>query len=160
MKAGILSVLLSLTLVGCDPPPGDEPPAVAPALDSPQARTPLPSAPANAARSTPVAILLPGEYRIAGADGDAIDLPYAITATITADRIHVAADCLNFAWTYTAGGGTIATERVPVEGCARGLGASEDALVAAIDSASVASRTPANALELRGGGHSVTLFSQ
>src|SRR5690606_27071675 len=36
---------------------------------------------------------LAGEYRVAGVGGHGIDLPYAITASITADTIHLTADC-------------------------------------------------------------------
>jgi hypothetical protein len=160
MKVAVVAVL-SLALLGCDPQQGgDEPRTAVAASESPLASTASPSAPASSVPGTEPAILLPGEYRIAGVGGKAIDLPYAITASITADRIHVTADCLNFAWAYTARGETVATERVAAEGCARSLTAPEQAVVAAIDSASAASRTPANAIELRGGGHSVTLFSQ
>ncbi len=103
---------------------------------------------------------LPGEYRLAGVDGGDIDLPYAITASIRGGRIHVVADCVNMAWRYTYASGRLATTRDPTESCARGLTANEEAIVAALDGATQAVRTPSNGIELSDGGHSVTLFSQ
>ena len=124
------------------------------------ATPPVATAPAAPAAAPEATVELPGEYRIAGVDGGEIDQPYAITASITPDRIHVTADCLNFAWTYTAQGDRIATKRAPVEGCGRGLTASEEAVVAALDAASTVARTPGNAIELRGGARTLTMFSQ
>ena len=152
----MLALPLALYACGSHRPAGD-PPAETPALTAP----PASSAPAGSNEATAASIALPGEYRVAGVDGADIDQPYAITASITADRVHVTADCLNFAWDYTVRGQTISTQRVAVEGCARGLTAAEEAVVAAFDSATTtAVRTPANAIELSGSGHSVTLFSQ
>lgn len=111
-----------------------------------------PIAPPTEARPGPE-IDLAGEYRIAGVDGADIDQPHAITAAITADF-------LDFAWTHTVQSARIATTRAAVEGCARGPTAAEEAVVAAFDSAATVVRTAANGVELRGGGHSVTLFSQ
>ena len=103
---------------------------------------------------------LVGEYRVAGVDGSDIDLPHGITASISADRIHLVSDCVNMAWSYTLADGRLATEQAPAEGCARGFEPAEQALLAAFDVADTVRRTPANALEFSGGGHSVTLFSQ
>ena len=101
-----------------------------------------------------------GEWRVAGVDGQAIDLPYGITASITGDRIHIVADCINLAWTYAAESGTIETERVPVESCGRGMTTQEEAIVAAIDSATGFGRIPPNAVEIFTTGRRVTLYSQ
>ena len=89
-----------------------------------------------------------------------MNLPYGIGASISDDRIHVVADCVNVAWTYRYDGGRLETERVPVEGCGRGLIPLEEALVAVFDAAEQVSRTPSNGIEFSGGGHSVLLFSQ
>ena len=121
------------------------------------ASDPTPAPAGNAMASAPA---LAGEYRIAGVDGADIDLPYGITASITGDRIHVVADCVNVAWSYRLEGDRIATERVPVEGCARGLNRVEEALVAAFDAAGRVERTASNGIEFSGGGRSVLLFSQ
>jgi hypothetical protein len=101
-----------------------------------------------------------GEYRVAGIDGGEIDLPHAITASIDGERIHLVSDCVNLAWSYRFEAGLLATERVPVESCARGLEPVEQELLAALDVADSVRRTPANAVEIGGGGHAVTLFSQ
>lgn len=122
----------------------------------PRPRPPADIAPAPAAAPIPLA----GEYRIAGVDDREIDLPHAITASITAARIHVTADCLTFGWAYTRDGDAIATERVAVESCARGLAPAEEAVVAAIDAARRIAPSPANGADLAGGGRRLTLFSQ
>lgn len=129
-------------------------PAVPRSSPSPAATAadaPLASAPAGA---------IEGEYRIAGVNGQDINQPYAITATISAGRIHVTADCINLGWSYTLQGAAISTRRVAVEGCGRGMTAAEEAITAAFDAARTVGRTPANAIEFRAPGHSVTLFSQ
>ena len=104
---------------------------------------------------------LAGEYRIAGVGGQAIDLPYGITASITADRIHLTADCVNVEWGYTMDAdGSLSTLRVPTEGCARGLNPAEEALVEAFDGAERVSRNAANGYEFSGRGPTATLFTQ
>ncbi len=146
-----LSILVPLLLAAC---------TAAPPAERDEA-TPAPSATATQAPIVPAAsVALPGEYRVAGVDGRDIDQPYAITVSVTQDRIHVTADCLNFAWSYSRQGDRIATERVAVEGCGRGPTPAEDAVVAAFDTAEVVVRTPAIGIELQGPGHTVTLFSQ
>lgn len=111
--------------------------------------------------ASPVAAAeLAGEYRVAGVDGSDIDLPHAVTASISADRIHLVSDCVNLAWAYTLEGAALTTERVPVESCARGFEPTELALLAAFDVVDSVRRTPANAVEFSGGGHSVILFGQ
>ena len=150
MTKAVLAILAPL-LTSCGPKGESPAPGSAPAPTSSVARV-GPSPVEN--------VRLAGEYRVAGVDGDEIDQPYAVTASVTGDRIHVTADCLNFAWRYTIAGNRIATERMAVEGCARGLTAAEEAVVAAIDAAQDVSRSPANAVELRGQGRVLTLFSQ
>ncbi len=140
MRAFHLAILPALALAACQREPeqaaASEPPAISSATE------------------------IAGEYRVAGVDGSDIDLPHAVTASIDAQRIHLVSDCVNLAWSYTLGDGVLATETAPVEGCARGLDPTEQALLAAFDVADTVRRTPANALEFSGGGHSVTLFSQ
>ena len=143
-----IAVALALLLSACD---GGKDPAAAPAAD----RTA--TEPSDA---IVYAVRLAGEYRIAGVDDAPIDLPYGITASISADRIHVVADCINAAWSYRFDGPRLVTERVPVEGCARGLTPQEEAVIAAFDTASSVSINRANGRDFTGGGHKVTLFSQ
>ena len=106
------------------------------------------------------AAALAGEYRVAGVDGAEIDLPHAITASIDGERIHLTSDCVNFAWSYRFEGERLVTAQVPVESCARRYEPTEQELLAALGVADTVRRTPANAIEISGGGHSVTLFSQ
>jgi hypothetical protein len=101
-----------------------------------------------------------GEYRIAGVDGASVDLPYGMTASMDERTIRVVADCVNLAWDYNLTGGQLSTERIPVESCARGLNATEQAVVTAFDSADLVRLMPSNGIEFSGDGHSVLLFSQ
>ena len=103
---------------------------------------------------------LVGEWRIAGVDGQSIDLPNAITASITEGRIHVVADCVNLGWTYAAEGGVFEAKRTPVESCLRGLTPEEEAIARAIEAATGFGRTPSNAIEIFSREHRVTLYSQ
>jgi hypothetical protein len=103
---------------------------------------------------------LAGEYRVAGVDGQDVDLPHGIAASITADRIEVQSDCIRFAWSYRFEDRLLVTEQAPVASCRRALLPEERALSEAIESADVVRRTPENGIELSGSGRSVTLFSQ
>lgn len=147
-------------LAGCSESP--EQPSAEPVTAPTVARS-QPSAAAAAgvtAQATPRAVAIEGEYRIAGINGQDIDQPYAVTASIDGGRIHLTADCLNFAWSYSLVGDAIRTRREAVEGCGRGPTAAEEAIVAAFDAASTVARTPAGALDVSAPGHTVTLFSQ
>ena len=163
----VVAALILLGLAACTPA-AEAPEQPAPAGTDSASRTATPSdSPTTAPPIEPrvPATLIPaselvGEWRIAGVDGQAIDAPYGVTASITADRIHVVADCINVAWSYAAESGTISTKRVPVEGCGRGLTVQEEAIVATIDAATGFGRVPSNAVEIFTTGRRVTLFSQ
>lgn len=103
---------------------------------------------------------LAGEYRVAGVGGENVDLPYAITASITGDTIRVTADCVNIEWGYLLEDGDFSSLRVPTEGCARGLAEIEGALVEGLDRAERVTRTAANGFEFAGTGPTVSLFAQ
>lgn len=103
---------------------------------------------------------LAGEYRVAGIDGADVNLPHGISASITDDRIDVHSDCIRFAWTYRFEEQLLVTEDAPVASCRRALLPEEQALAEAVEAADVVRRTPANGVELSGGGRSLLLFSQ
>lgn len=150
-------ILLLAMLGACTAPPAE------PTGGEGQATSPPRGVASSAGPVAPVPLPmldLAGEYRVAGVNGADVNQPYAITASISAERIHVVADCINLAWRYEQQGDTVSTERVAVEGCGRGLTVAEEAVTAAFDSARTVARTPGNALEFRGPGHAVTLFSQ
>jgi hypothetical protein len=163
MRASALAALLAL---GACAPATEVPeePVATPTGKAAAAPASSPSStvqvePREPARLVPASELI-GEWRIAGVNGQAIDAPYGITASITADRIHMVADCINVAWSYAAESGTIETKRVPVEGCGRGMTPQEEAIVAAIDAATGFGRVPSNAVEIFTTDRRVTLFSQ
>ena len=157
MRFLLLAPLAAAVLAGCqrsapEPTPADQPaPAAA-------------SSPATPARSLEGSVAssreLIGEYRIAGVGGRDIDLPHGITARISDTAIHVTSDCVNLAWSWSFEAGRLTTERVPIEGCGRGLLPEEEAIAAVLDGAQAVARTSANGIEIVGYKGSVLLFSQ
>ena len=140
--------------------------ACAPAAEEPVAD---PSPEAVATGIVPASIV--GEYRVAGIDGQPLDADFGIALSVTEDTLAYEPRCIGFVWTYTIEDGRIVTQRDPAYGpqpapgggmvsCLPAVSPQHRALAAAIDAAEEVRRTPANAVELRGGGHSVTLFSQ
>jgi len=101
-----------------------------------------------------------GEYRVAGADGTDINLPHAITVSVSADTIAVASQCVTPRWTYRYVEGRLRTEPIPEAICDRGRYPAEEALSAVFGDPQAITRTAANGIEVSGGGRSVTLFSQ
>ena len=163
-----LSCVAALALVGCQPADDGEPADGAETSASTRNETviPVPSPTRRPATEEPstnritATADLAGEYRVAGVDGQGIDLPYGISASISGDRIHVTADCVNMDWSYRFENGAQATERVPVESCARGLTREEQAIAEAFDTATAVVLNRANGFEFTGDGSSVTLFTQ
>lgn len=152
-------VLLVVLLAACSEA---DPPAPPEASEAPVASVPAAASPSPVA--TGDRILSPerlaGEYRVAGVGGQGIDLPYGISASISADRILLTADCVNVEWAYLLVDGKMQTARVPTEGCARTLNDTEAALVEAFDGAERVSVGRANGYEFSGRGPSATLFTQ
>ena len=103
---------------------------------------------------------LTGEYRVAGVDGQDINLPFGITASISQHRIEVASDCVRMAWSYRFEGQALATEPVPIVSCDRGRYPEEVAIENAFDVATAVRLNPSNGYEFTGEGRSVTLFTQ
>ena len=112
-----------------------------------------------------------GEYRVAGIDGEPLETDFGIALSITEETIGYEPRCLGFAWTYSLEDGRVKIQRDPAYGpqpapgggtvtCLPAVSPQHRALAVAIDAAKEVRRTPANAVELRGSGHSVTLFSQ
>lgn len=114
-----------------------------------------PPAPANVPAS------LVGEWRVAGIDGLPVNAPIGIAVKIGEQEIGFDPRCAGFTWDYRYSAGTVETmRRNPTAICTIGFDPALDRLAVALDSAETVRRTPANAIELSGGGHSVTLFSQ
>ena len=134
--------------------PGREPGASAEPPPAPP--SPTPSATPDIAND----MWLVGEYRVAGVDGAAIDLQHAATVSIDTTRISFASECIAARWSYRLRNESIGTEAIPTIACQRGLYPQERAMMEALGAATRATRTPANGIELSGGGTSITLFSQ
>lgn len=130
-----------------------EPPALPQAGSG--SSSPVVSAPSEAPAS------LIGEWRVAGIDGQPVDAPIGIALSIGTQEIGFDPRCAGFAWDYNYSAGTLETiRRNPTAICTIGYDPVLDRLADALDGVTTARRTPANAIELSGGGHSVTLFSQ
>jgi hypothetical protein len=152
----LLAALAACQPAGHDAPGPDETEKVGTSVPD------APALPAGAEGGDPIAAPgdLAGEYRVAGIGDEAIDLPHAITASISQDRIHVVSDCVNLAWSYRLEAGLLSTQRAAVEGCARGLTADEEALVAGFDGADKVLRDATNGYRFSGSGPVVTLYTQ
>lgn len=157
MRGSLASAMaLSLALLACNEAEAPSPDA---ASETGAPAEPV-AAPADAGKTISSPAELAGEYRVAGVGGEAIDLPYAITASIDRDRILLSADCVNIEWAYILADGHLQAARVPTEGCARGLTRVEGALVEAFDGAERITRNASNGYEFTGRGPTAVLYTQ
>ena len=144
-------LLLTAALLACD---GSGEVANSPAVSE----RPAQSRDVSTAAAAPASLV--GEWRVAGVDGQSIDLPHAITMSVDASRVLVVSDCVNLAWSYRYEGGRMIPERVAQESCARGLYPVEEALVGLFSAPANVRRTESNGIEIAGPQHSATIFSQ
>ena len=136
-----------------------EPPTPAP---SPTAIATSPERPANPVQSA-APTTLAGEWRVAGIDGAPFDEPYGLGLSADARLIWMEPRCAGVARSYRISGGRIAFGPDPDarnEVCAIGMPPRTDDVMRALDSAETIRRTPVNGVEIAGGGHNLTLFSQ
>lgn len=140
-------LLITLAALGACAPLASEPPASGSNAEV-----------ATGAITTPDALI--GEYRVAGVDGQDINLSHGISASISSQEIEVHSDCIRLKWTYTLSDRVLAADRIPAMSCRRALLPEEEAISRAFDQATQVQRTPANGIEFSGEGHTVTLFSQ
>lgn len=127
-----------------------------------------------AADTLPVPAILTGEYRVAAIDGQEVGGGIGIALTVTDSMIWFAPRCAGFSWTYSYAGGALTMDRPEkprAEGglydarrmrptCRIAVHPEQQRLAAALDAVTHAHKTPTNAIELSGGGHSVTLYTQ
>ena len=151
-------VLIAIALLAaCQPAEREQVPAPT---------TPSPSVPAGA---IPASIV--GEYRLAGIDGADSNSSTGIAVSISDGAISYEPRCLGYVWTYMLDNGAIQLERDPrygpqkmadgsVTSCMPAVTPEYGRLAKALSVAEQVRRTPVNAIEFSGGGHSVTLFSQ
>ena len=129
-----------------------------------EAPTPAPSpSPSLAAPSPAAPITLAGEWRVAGIDGAPFDEPYGLELSADARLIWMEPRCAGVARSYRISGRRIAFGPDPDarnEVCAIGMPPRTDDVLRALDAAQTIRRTPSNGIEIAGGGHSLTLYSQ
>ncbi|AKM08040.1 hypothetical protein [Pelagerythrobacter marensis] len=120
-----------------------------------------PATPTDDATPAAAPASLVGEYRVAGIDGAKVGGDIGIGLSITETAIFYQPRCAGFDWTYSYEAGALTTERpADTEVCAIGVHPEQQRLAEALDLVARVARTPSNGIELTGGGHSVTLFSQ
>lgn len=132
------------------------------------------SAPAPAPATMPALASLAGEYRVAGIDGTEVGGGIGLALSVTDTLMWFDPRCAGFNWTYTFKDGALHTDRPqkprPPGGplvagpgrhvCAIAVHPEQVRLAKALDAVTAARRTPSNGIELTGGGHSVSLYSQ
>jgi hypothetical protein len=155
MRGAVGLVAAMALLAACQrveaPTPAPSPTAIATASEGP-------AGPAQPAPTT-----LAGEWRVAGIDGAPFDEPYGLALSADARLVWMEPRCAGVARSYRIGGGRIAFGPDPDarnEVCAIGMPPRTDDVLRALDAAERIRRTPANGIEIAGGGHSLTLFSQ
>lgn len=110
-----------------------------------------------------------GDWRVAGVNGEIIDIEWAMTAQITADQISIQSQCMGFGRMYALDGTTLTAPEVPPATgpvappppvCARMFLPEEQAVSKALQGAELAYRLPDGSLVLDGPGGSLTFFTQ
>ena len=148
------SIMASLWLAGCGPPPAA--PAPPPVVD---------------ASAVAAAVTLSGEWRIAGIDGRSFDESYGLALSANETEIWWVPRCAGAARSYRledsrARFGPVAEVRHRKPGeptppvCAIGLPPRLADVMSALDAADRVVRTPQNGIEISGGGRSLLIFSQ
>ncbi len=152
-------LLAALALAGC----GER--AKAPVVaDSQASDSSDPLAPAERPEPPPTnaPASLVGEWRVAGINGQPLDALIGLTVSIDDKSISIEPPCAAFVWNYRYTKGSLEflprPEKKPPPGCT--VAPQHTALDRAISAATQVDRTPANGVELSGGGQSVLLFSQ
>ena len=155
----VLALVAMGWLAGCSPPNdrAPEPAQTASVTATSAATEPAPPGVPEGAIATGELV---GEWRVAGVDGRAVNLPHAITVSIDATTIRYASHCVSGVWTYRAAGPSIVTRQVPQAMCDRGRYREERALDAVFSAPGAIRRTAGSGIDIAGGGHSITLFSQ
>lgn len=171
-----LAALSVIALAACQPAADDPASGASSSEDVSQAPSsaPPPSSdvPAGdepASAEAPASLV--GEYRVAGIDGTEVGGGIGIGLSVTEGEIYYEPRCAGFNWRYTYERRELSTDRPGKPGprltagprppvCAVAVHPEQRRLAAALDAVTRAERTPSNGIELSGGGHSVTLYSQ
>lgn len=160
----LLTLPLAVLLTACEQDAAPADPQV----------TPVATAAAAPSAGIPIlsAQILVGEYRVAGIDGAEIAGDMGIGLSIGEATISYEPHCLGYVWAMSMDDeGRLALARDPAFGpqvdsgsvivaCEPAVTPAFGQLAQALDVVDRAARTPANGIELTGGGRSVTLFSQ
>jgi hypothetical protein len=149
VKRGLIALLAAVC--ACQPPLALAPP--------PHEAPPLAAVEGQAVTT------LAGEWRVAGIDGKPFDESYGLALSADDSKIWWAPPCAGYERSYDLDGTRARFSDLHKEGaprivCQIGIPSRLPDVFRAIDSADRVVRTPANAIEISGGGHSLTLFSQ
>lgn len=128
--------------------------------------------PAPPPAEMPAVDTLAGEWRVAGIDGEPFDQDYGIALSATENEIWWEPRCAGIVRRYRIEGDRVTMllpeppsaheglPRPPPAVCTIGVPVGVERVFGALDAAEMITRTPQNGIELSGGGHSLTLFSQ
>ncbi|WFL78931.1 hypothetical protein P7228_07670 [Altererythrobacter arenosus] len=156
------ALLAFLALVACQPDFVQE---------TPEDRVGAPNEPSNSGALVPIESLA-GEWRVAGIDGEALDERYGLTLSADDNEIWWEPRCAGVIRSYRIDGTALAIGSPRASGsptppgvppppiCTIGWPPRLVDVGVALDAAVTIGRTPSNGIELSGGGHSLTLFSQ
>lgn len=161
----LLKVVLGFVLVavaGCEAPSTNQQTPTAAAS----------SAPATLGPTLQPLVTLDGEWRVAGIDGEPLDVPYGLTLSADDREIRWGPECLGLTRSYRIQGARLfikpaaATRRPtgpdgqPKPVCTLMPPPSVRAMTEALDSATRIQRTPENGVLISGGRRNLLLFSQ
>ncbi len=157
MRAHPVAIMCALALSACNSG-ADDNPVKEDMADEAEQPGPAPAPAETGLDATDIT----GEWRVAGINGEALSQPYGMAASITARRISVSSQCVNFAWNYELSGGSFTATQAGVDEpvCERMRTDDERALDRAIPMVNKARRTATGALELTGDNASITFFTQ
>lgn len=147
------------------------------ACEQPRAPAEPPASPTAQAQQTAEQIdraavkvtTLAGAWRVAGIDGRSLDEPYGLALTGNDEELWWEPRCAGMVRRYRIEGTSVSFRSLhsqapagtpPPPVCVIGLPPRLSEVFRALDAGTSIERTPANGIEIRGGGHSLVLFSQ
>ena len=150
-RAAILAAVIAAIaggVVACS----SEPTPAAPSLGTP----------AGAATAAPPAVMIAGEWRVAGVDGKPFERPYGLALSATSGHIWWEPGCAGQGRRFTISGTAFRADRPspPGEVCDIAVPPELEQIWDVLVVADTIARTPQNGVLIEGGGRSVLLFSQ
>lgn len=158
----LVPLLAALALAGCGDEPVEQKPTPKPLVTAASVAPPASTAPA---------ISLAGEWRVAGIDGAEFNEPYGLALSGSATQLWWEPRCAGAVRHYSVEASRVRflpatpppsgkAPATPPPVCLIAPPPRLADVMRALDSATAIASTPANGIEISGGGHSVVLYSQ